>query len=124
MFLMGNFKFVFAFILLSGMTVFCMGQQFQGYFVEKTGTYSLQELTNALDKADLDHYRKMNGEVKLIFDQGAEVKLNSASSLVINGIPVKTISLIPESSPDDLDRRFSIMTNGMLAVLYPVKTGK
>ena len=101
-----------------------MGQQFQGYFIEKSGGYSLQELTNALDKAELDPYRKMNGEVKLIFDNGAEIKLSSASSMVIDGIPVKTISLIPETASDDLDRRFSILNNGMLAVLYPVKTGK
>ncbi|MCB9230619.1 MAG: hypothetical protein H6581_03105 [Bacteroidia bacterium] len=111
-------------LIFTQVGIFGMAQSTAGFSIDKQGTYTTQQLSRAMETGKMDCYRKMNSDVRLYFDDGTEILLKSAQYLITHGQPVVTTSLIPEYVQDNPQRVFSIMSNGRLAVLCPVKQVK
>lgn len=84
------------------------------YQVISAGNYQMPVLTAALDNAKLDAYRFKTLRRTLLFDQNAQVELLSSTEMAQNGCPVNSLQAMPDNTPIDPTRTFSVHTNGIL----------
>jgi hypothetical protein len=93
------------------------------YQVITSGDYSPSVLHAALDQAKLDSYRKRTQPRVLQFDQNARVLIFSAMNLSSRGCPVDERLAMPDNTPIDEHRVFTIHPTGVImeTVSRPVK---
>lgn len=106
-------------ILVGVVLLFCtaleaFAQSPCSYRIISVGNYSLPVLKAALDNAQLDAYRFKTLPRTLNFDQNAQVELLSGLEMTNNGCPVDALKAMPDGTPVDANRTFSVHPSGVL----------
>lgn len=106
-------------LLAFAIVIFCCvgrlsAQSNCSYVVVSTGTYTLSQIDQALGSAKLDSYRKQTLRRVLLFTNGAEIQLLSASELQSSNCPVNGTLAMDDSQPLDPNRRFEIHPSGVI----------
>lgn len=94
--------------------LFSFSQNGLDYRIDLAGDYDQSVLESALDNANLDSYRRLETDRRLIFDNGAEVTLFPAKHLEANGLAVNSSLAIPEEFVIDPNRIFILHPSGIL----------
>jgi hypothetical protein len=84
------------------------------YVVVATGGYTQAQIDQAFSAANLDSYRKKTVRRTMLFSNGAEIQLLSATELQIMNCPVNGALAIDDNQPLDPGRRFEIHSSGVL----------
>jgi hypothetical protein len=84
------------------------------YQILNAGNYTMPQLQVAFDNAKLDAYRFHTLRRTLKLDQNAEVQLLSGLEMSQNGCPVDILQTMPDQTPTDPNRIFSIHSSGFL----------
>lgn len=111
----------FCFFLGFSGTVF---GQASSYIIESSGSYDQTDFENAIRNAKWDSYRKPVSRVTLTFDKGASVTLLSGTELTQNGTTFNAAYMLPESTPANPSRVFSLHPSGVVMESIQVKQGK
>jgi hypothetical protein len=111
-----QFRGIWFVLLFVGL--FCFGKMnAQGncsYVVISTGTYSVGQIDAAFSAANLDAYRKKTVRRAMLFSNGAEVHLLSASEMQTNNCTVNGTVAMEDNVPLDPNRRFEIHPTGVI----------
>ena len=84
------------------------------YVVISTGNYSLSQVDAAFSAANLDAYRKKTIRRTMLFTNGAEIQLLSASEMQANQCPVNGTLALEDNVLLDPQRRFEIHPAGVI----------
>jgi hypothetical protein len=111
-----RFRVSWTVMLLLGICCFgkLKAQSNCSYVVISTGNYSLSQVDAAFSAANLDAYRKKTIRRTMLFTNGAEVELLSASEMQANQCPVNGTLALEDNVVLDPQRRFEIHPAGVI----------
>lgn len=109
-------RFICLLFLLGGLAVGqrVMGQTNCSYLVVTTGGYTQAQIDQAFANAKLDAYRFKNVRRTMLFTNGAEVHLYSATELQNMGCASNGTVAMDDNMPLDPTRRFEIHSSGYI----------
>ena len=112
-----------AFCLFLGFSGSVFGQS-STYIIQSSGSYDQTFFENAIRNSKWDSYRKPVSRVTLQFDKGASIVLLSGTELTQNGITFNASYMLPENTPLNSSRAFSLHSTGVVMETVQVKEGK